>query len=320
MNSVKYKKFTAKRHFGLELEVGKEISISRIQEVIASNSFVPVKTGFYRATLNNSYWEVKHDGSCGKNVDKYGINEGGYEIVSYKGYSIKDLTHICKIGQKVKQAGCIVNKNCGMHLHVDVSDFTVSQMGVMIANWLCIEKVLLQAVPSVRKNNKFCNPMQNLRPKLKETIANGLQVWNHYKPYTSKLHDNFDRRCAMNIVNFYRSINLKSFKRCTVEFRFPEGTLVPQTIKNWGRILINFVNKMANQKLIISSIKNYTLSETLEILGLSGNSEEFHILSPGLHESKIWLLKRIIRYASYPHHSLIAEAKEILNSMEAVHV
>lgn len=320
MKSVKYKKFTAKRHFGLELEVGKEVSISRIQEVIASNSFVPVKTGFYRATLNNSYWEVKHDGSCGKNVDKYGINEGGYEIVSYKGYTVKDLSHICKIGQKVKQAGCMVNKNCGLHIHIDVSDFTVNQMGIMIANWLCVEKILLQAVPSVRKNNKFCNALQNLRPKFKDEIVYGVQVWNHYKPYTSKLHDNFDRRCAMNIVNFYRSLTLKTFKRCTVEFRFPEGTLVSQTIKNWARILINFVNKMANQKLNISNIKTCNLTDALEILGLGGSKDEFHILSPGLHESKIWLLKRIIRYASYPHHELISEAKELLKNMEVVSV
>jgi hypothetical protein len=316
MNTVEYKKFFSKRFFGLEMEVGREIHITKIQEVISKNSFVPVKTAFYRATLNNNCWEVKHDGSCGKNVDKFGINEGGYEVVSYKGSSIKDISHICYIGQKIKQAGCLVNKNCGLHLHVDVSDFSTSQMGIMIANWICIEKVLLQAVPSVRKNNKFCTLLQTLRPKFREPVVSGSQIWNFYKPYSNKLHDNFDRRCTMNLVNFYRSLQLKTFKRPTVEFRFPEGTLVSQSIKNWARILINFVNRMALENLNFESLQTVNLTKTLEILGLGGDKDKFYLLSPGLHDSKIWLLKRIIRYASYPHQELIVEAKKILSLLE----
>jgi hypothetical protein len=120
----------------------------------------------------------------------------------------------------------------------------------------------------------------------------------------------------MNLVNFYRSLQLKTFKRPTVEFRFPEGTLVSQSIKNWARILINFVNRMALENLNFESLQTVNLTKTLEILGLGGDKDKFYLLSPGLHDSKIWLLKRIIRYASYPHQELIVEAKKILSLLE----
>lgn len=316
MTNVDYKKFNTKRYFGIELEIGNEIPISTIRETISCNSHIPVKTSYYRASLNNSFWEVKHDGSCGKNVDKFGINEGGFEVTTFKGNTIKDLLHVCHIARKIKQKGCEVNKNCGLHVHIDVSDFDIETMGILIANWLCIEKTMLQAVPNVRKNNKFCNPLSSLRPKLDLTAYLPKQVWDHYRPYSVKLHDNFDRRCAMNLVNYYRSMIVKNFKRPTVEFRFPEGTLVSRTIKNWARILINFVNNVANSKRMPEEIKPLNLHETLQVLGLEGGKDEFFILSPGLYESKMWFLRRIQRYASYPFHELIAESKSILQGME----
>jgi hypothetical protein len=316
MQNVEYKKLIAKRNFGIELEVGNEVPLSLIRETIACNSYVPVKSSYYRATLNNNYWEVKHDGSCGRSVDKFGINEGGYEVTTFKAQSVRDLLHICQIGRKIKQIGCSVNKNCGLHVHIDVSDFDTTQLGVLIGYWLCIEKIIMQAVPNSRKNNKFCVPLSTLRPKFNIELTSPTQVWMHYKPYSAKLHDNFDRRCAMNLVNYYRSMHIKNFKRPTIEFRFPEGTLVSKTIKNWTRIFINFVNSMKDKKFELTSIRPFSLEETLEVLGLSGGKDSFYILSAGLYESKVWLLKRIIRYATYPHHELLSEAKKLLQDME----
>jgi len=318
--NIEYLKFVGRRFFGIELEIGNEIPIQTLREIVSLNSFVPVKTSYYRATINNSFWEVKHDGSCGKSVDKFGINEGGYEVTSFKGYGIKDIVHIGNIAKKLKQAGCQVNRNCGLHIHVDVSDFSIEQMGVLIGYWLCIEKIIMQAVPNVRKNNKFCNELSKLRSRIADSNFMPIKLWNHYKPISVKLHDNFDRRCAMNLVNFYRSMHVKSFKRPTVEFRFPEGTLVPHVIKNWTRILVNFVNKMKNQNLEISSFSNFGLKEALEVLGLSAKKGSFAILSPGLHESKAWFLRRILRYAAYPNYELLGEARALLDEMEVLSV
>ena len=133
------------------------------------------------------------------------------------------------------------------------------------------------------------------------------------------MHDNTDRRLAVNLVNYYRHLKLKNFYRSTIEFRFPEGTLSQNNVKNWCRVFINFVNKMKQEKVCVKDVNNYGVAQTLEVLGLHGNKTNFALLSPGLYESKKWFLKRIIRYAEYSHMDLVFEAKEILSQMEIHH-
>lgn len=316
MKSVEFRKFNCKRSFGLEIEVGNEIPTSIIKRIIQDCSSIPVKSNYYRATINNTYWDVKHDGSCGKKTDKFGINEGGFEINTFKASSLTELMHICHVTRELKQSGLQINKNCGFHVHVDAHDFTENQMGILISNWLCIERTMLQSVPFTRKRNKYCQKLGSCRFPVRTTFESGEDAWNYYKPGSTKLHDNSDRRLTLNLVNYYRYLKLKNFQRSTVEFRFPEGTLLQNNVKNWTRIFVNFVNKMSHETKCVKSIRNYSVEETLNVLGLGGVTDKFVLLSPGLHESKKWFLKRIIRYADYANFDLATEAKEILASME----
>lgn len=319
MNLVQFKKFQCRRSFGVEVEVGNEVPISHIRRLVESCSSIPVKSNYYRATINNSFWDIKHDGSCGKKTDKYGINEGGFEINSFKANSLMELLHICHVVRNLKSLGLQVNKNCGFHVHVDIHDFTEDQVGILISNWLCIERCIMQSVPYNRKRNKYCQRVQSCRYPIQTQFENANEVWEKYKPKSTKLHDNTDRRLALNLVNYYRHLKLKNFHRSTIEFRFPEGTLSQNNVKNWCRIFINFVNKMKQEKYCVKNISNFGVAQTLEVLGLHGNKSTFALLSPGLYESKKWFLKRIIRYAEYSHMDLSSEAREILNNMEIHH-
>lgn len=311
-----FQKFVCKRFYGVELEMGNEVGISHIRNIIEQNSLIPVKSCCYRATINNSYWDVKHDGSCGKKVDKFGINEGGFEVNSFKAYTIKDLNHICQIVKKLKQHNLQVNKNCGLHIHADASDFDEEQIGYLMHNWLCIEDTMFQMVPDCRRRSKYCSKNLHSRSLLAlEEQSNPIAVWEHYKPKTTKLHDNLDRRLALNFVNYFRFKKLKYFHRPTIELRFPEGTLISSHVKNWVRLYLNFLNKSMNEKTKLGPIYNYGVSETLQTLGLGNNKSEFSILSPSLHETKAWFLRRICRYADYRHHHLVDEAKRILDEM-----
>jgi hypothetical protein len=315
---ILFQKLACKRFYGIEMEMGNEVNIAHIRKIIEQNSMIPVKTCAYRATINNSFWDVKHDGSCGKRTDKFGINEGGYEVNSYKAYTAKDLAHICNVAKKLKQAGLIVNNNCGLHVHVDVSDFSEEQMGIFIFNWLKIEEIIFQSVPDIRKRSKYCckNYYSRSLP-FKDKPLDASQIWDYYRPKTTKLHDNMDRRLAVNFVNYYRFLKLKYFHRPTVEFRFPEGTLISYHIKNWVKLFLHFVNNVSRMKKV-DEFKLASLTETLEILGLEGNENNFSLLSPSLHETKIWFLKRLIRYCDYRHLTLKQEAIEILTNMGVV--
>lgn len=322
---IHYEKFTSKRCFGIEMEVGNEVSLTTIATIIKNNSTFPLRSNLYKNSINNNYWDLKLDGSCGKNFDDYGMNEGGYEITSFKASGVKQLQHICKVAKHVKKSGVKPNINCGLHIHVDVSDFDEHDMGRLIIAWRCIESIILQAVPFRRRLNKYCMPFSLSKPdpKMEELDYSG--IWNYYKPSHINNHSNLDRRKAMNLVNYCRSKVVKSFKRSTVEFRFPEGTLIESNIKNWTRLLVNFVSRIKDQKVCINKIEKYNLEKVLHVLGLGEiGSQNFCILSKGLRETKIWFLQRILRYDNAgtfygDHDLLVTTAEDILRKMGVKH-
>lgn len=291
------KKFTSSRSFGVELEIGNEVSPQTITSIIANSSKIPVKNNLYKSSINNNFWDVKMDGSCGKSTDEFGINEGGYEITSFKACGIKQLQHICSVVRKIKKIGVKVNNNCGMHVHVDIQDFSENDIGRLIQAWICVEKVVLLAVPRRRRWNKYCMPFCYNQKMLIDQNSDPLDVWNHYKPSHILSHSNIDRRKTMNLVNYTRYLKIKNFKRPTVEFRFPEGTMSAVSVKNWVRLLVNFVTNIKNNKIDLDNIHKFNFEDNLYILGLGHSKNSFNILSRGMRETKIWFLNRILRYS-----------------------
>jgi len=299
------------------MEFGNEIPLREIEICIQANSSMPLKTKYYKQSVNNNNWDLKLDGSCGKKIDQYGMNEGGFELSSFKARGVKQMQHIAKMAKCLKRLGVKVNKNCGFHVHVDVSDFDEFRMGMLIANWISIEEIILQTVPSNRRYNKFCFPLKSHGMPNGGNYLSPEELWHFYKPKTTSLTST-ERRRSLNLVNYFRFKNLKNFKRSTVEFRFPEGTLVEDNIKNWIRFLVNFVCNtpqdcdLTKEKNLLS--KN--LKDALFILGLGSNKTNFTILSQGLLDTKIWFLKRLCRYAY--NTELVEEASSILEEIEGV--
>lgn len=290
------KKFSSNRSYGIELEIGNEVNPQFISSIIRNSSHVPVKNNLYRSSVNNNYWDVKMDGSCGKKTDEFGMNEGGYEITTFKASGYKQLQHICKVVKDIKKIGVKVNKNCGLHIHVDISDFREEDVGRLIKCWLFVEKIIMMAVPDRRRFNKYCMPFSfNEKFSLREN-ATALEVWNHYKPSHILSHNNTDRRKTMNLVNYCRYLRIKKFKRSTVEFRFPEGTLSSNIVKNWVRLLIEFVNNVKNHDINLNELSKKSFRDQLYVLGLGNSKDCFNIFSKGLRETKAWFLKRILRY------------------------
>jgi hypothetical protein len=294
MNDIENLKFNTKRSFGVEIEVGKEVSKNVIFESVQKLSYKRVRSSYYHPSVNNTFWDIKHDGSCGAKM-KNGINEGGYEITSYKGSGVKDLLHISKVISTLKSIKIKTNHNCGMHIHVDVSDCNVDEIGCLINNWIFIEDIMFCMVPLRRKLNKFCNRLYTSKIN-NNSLKTAKDYWECYKPNSTALTSG-DRRMSLNLLNYFRSMKLKTFNRKTVEFRFPESTLVEKNIKNWVRLLVFFVEfSIRNKKLIsISPIDN--LLKFLNVVGLYDFDNKIKY-SSGLLETRLWALKRIHRYAN----------------------
>lgn len=294
---VDYKKFDSSRNYGVELEVGKEIPRTIIASIIKSISQMKVLIANYTQSVNNAHWVVKTDASCGKRIRINGMNEGGYEIASFVATGISDAIKISKVAAELRKNSVESNTNCGYHIHVNVADFDEEQMGNLVGYWLLIEDIFFNAVPYRRTTSKYCKKVKIKKLKfLKEIYKfdSGKKLWEAFRPKILNIRNPIEKRYSLNLLNYHVASKTK-FKRKTIEFRFPEGTLCHETIKNFILLLVNFVENV--KKLPVPDINStVSVKKTLQYLGLSGD-KSLYLLDLDLMKAKIWFLKRIIRYS-----------------------
>jgi hypothetical protein len=309
---VQYKTFNSTRNFGVELEVGNEYPRSFISNIIKNTTNMKVNISNYIQSVNNAHWVVKTDASCGRKVRSNGINEGGYEIASFVASGLKDIDTISKVAHNLKKSGVRANNNCGYHIHVNTSDFTEEDMGKLISFWLLIEDVFFNMIPFRRTVNRYCKKIKiknNNYEKALDAIKNSTKIWELYKPRTINIRNPNEKRYSLNLLNFYAATRTK-FKRKTIEFRFPEGTLCQETVKNFLYILLSFVEN--TRQLGTPKSKNMNIETFLNICGLSSD-KFFYILDNNLIKTKIWTLKRLIRFSKVSEYK--NQAKKILTKI-----
>lgn len=306
--AVEYKKFRSQRPFGVELEVGNEADYQDILKVIERKSKHGAVYTEWQQTNRNSWWNVKTDSTCGA------IGRGmdfGWEVVSYKAAGFRDMLDIADVAESLRLAGICVNDNCGLHVHVEVKDFTPEQVGTLVACWLKVEPFMLQAVPRRRLQNDFCMPQRGMRRLDFSKPFTAAELWEAYRPRSLDIWDNPDRRVTLNLVNYATGLKRKSWSRRTVEFRLPEGSLMRTHVKNWIRLFVNFV-ECCKYRTMPPSLLAEDTQGALRYLGLGHEPQAFSILSEGLRETKTWLLGRVL---SFGHEPWWSEARRTLNVM-----
>ncbi len=319
MTPVIYRMFDTNRRFGVELEVGNEINKARIKRAMLRKSYLPVIcSSLYTTTKDNhNYWHLKDDSTCGK----LGWNgPRGFEIASFVASGWQDLLNIEQVVRSVQNIGVKVNKNCGLHVHVDVSDFSKMDVSRLLAQWLKIELRMLHAVPRRRAScDGYSKPIMYSTSFYidRDKHYGSREFWDLFVPDEDPWA--MDRSVTLNITNFLKSQKWpKTWSKSTVEFRWPEGTLNPTDVKNWLRLFVHFVEYSKNRPMP-KDLCHADIDETLNILGLGHEDEAFVVLSEGLHETKTWFLERIIKhYDEYPYlerKKQTERAKEILNDM-----
>lgn len=296
---ILYRKFDTSRKFGVELEIGNEIKKPTIRKLIKYKSEKTVHTSRYSPSINNSWWHIKDDATCGPQGRD---GPRGIEVASFVASGVGDLRHICEVADFLKESGAKVNDNCGLHIHADATDISESQMGRILSSWIKIEGFLSFALPFRRYNNPYCemlslkspNKLASLlekHPDLENNIAK--TIYQVIRPSDISMYENRDRRVTLNLVNYCRAIEQKHTNRKTIELRWPEGTLSGEDIKNWVRLFLNFIEHAKNGPLQRND-DFPSLQEGLNILGL-GHQNGFCILSEGLLGTKTWLLERMLK-------------------------
>lgn len=315
---VLYKSTPHTRKFGVELEVSPDIHKQDIAMYLkeyelyrGTNREVRVTDGErgWKSTNLNDYWHVKFDSTCGPLGKPHDF---GWEVASFIGSTAADLNTIGDASQWLAKRNIKTNHNCGYHVHVDVSDFTPEQMGLLLARWLKIEFCVMASCPIRRLNNPYCQ-LLNLRRIMQgvEYDPSALkQFWNEMAPQNLNEHDNPDKRYTVNTIGYRIGQTISDHPRKTVEFRFPEGSLDKDHVVNWVRFLLCFVDACYQAPISPDDIqKTESVLGTLNLVGLQ-NESIFYLLDQDLLDTKIWFLNKIIS-ANYTS-SYAPEASELL--------
>ncbi len=299
---VQYRSFSTRRPFGVEGEYTRfGITREAMADILTikdpSRSVIITEYGL----SSGDGWHVKTDSTC------------GWEVASYKGRGVADLVNISSCFEAVAAQGGYINSDCGLHIHVDVSDFTECEVARVVAHWIRIEPVVFSIVPKSRKENIYC---KRLRRKFIRCIGKRTSPWKEsdfyqkVKPfdYESKK----ERRVSLNICNFEKSLVEQDFDRKTLELRLPEMTSKGDDIKNWIRFFVTFVENTSKIS-IPCDMSSVGLSKTLYLAGLHAGDGEGLLLSDGLFRTKEWFLYRVLKYAK--NKKLCTDAITMLNSM-----
>jgi hypothetical protein len=294
--------FEIQRRFGIEIELGEEVSKEIVSNFFSEKSSHASKSDIYRPSCNNDFWHIKDDATCGTRGRQ---GPKGVEIASYVAKSLFDLQNISSLISMLPNLGCKINKNCGFHVHVDCQDLTKAQVAVITAYWIKIENCLKYSVPLSRRNNRYC---AMLGPKLKiktlQRFPDAELFYNFCCPKDIGFFENKERKVNFNLVNYARALHFGTSSKKTLELRWPESTLNENDIKNWTILFLNFIEN-CKDKTLPDSFSESNFYEMLDILGLNSDFEE-------IKKVKIWLLKRFSKYVS----NFKEESIEILSKLD----
>lgn len=226
------------RRFGCEIEftgISRDTAARVIARVLGSEKVY--KGGVYNehhiADCNNRTWKIVRDASIYPSVtsNRQNPNYGHYKcelvtpILEYR-----DLRILGIIVDSLRAKGAVVNKSCGMHVHVDVRKITAVQLRNIVNIMACREDLLCKAL-AVEPNRlgrwcrkietEFANNINGLSRKAL-TIQTIKNAWYKSTGY-SYGHYNQSRYHILNLHSF--------FEEKGIEFRLFNLTLESDEVK-----------------------------------------------------------------------------------------
>lgn len=222
--------------------------------------------------------EAVHDGSLrGPNGED---PEGGEYVtgVLYGDHGFQQLNKLCNILQK----HCKIDRRCGVHIHIGSLNWSEEDLVYCYALALHIEKEGYSLLPTSRRENRYCGPLQNISGFLEklystrkldrlqykliiEELYNELFLYvsggvpqsnncnkntNHPKGSKCGYSRSSQRYCWMNFVTLIFDTKGNPNAK-TLEIRHHGATMNYTKIKNWTKIWVAFANFVTNYKQAI---------------------------------------------------------------------
>lgn len=189
-----YAKVGSRRKFGVELET--------------SNS------DGWTDWIDNTPFGAKHDGS----VD-------GKEFVSpvlYGDDGIDAVNDLCRLASR---NGCTVNRSCGYHLHLDMSNESDDSLKSIALAYAYTQELWFDFVSDNRRDNHYCH----------NNVTNGRVYWD-----VATIKDGSGRPRPNTRYIWVNWAAYDSHKTC--EIRLHQGTLDGREVCNWIKAHTRFVD------------------------------------------------------------------------------
>lgn len=185
----------------------------------------------------------------------------------------EDIETIQELVRKLRSAGAIVNKKCGIHVHIDASPFNAGTLrnitNIMASKEDLIYKTLQVDVARERQycrkvEQNFLEELNRRKPKTLEQVS---RIWYNG---TDGSHEHYhDSR--------YHCLNLHSvFQKGTIEFRLFNSTTHAGKVKAYIQFCLAISAQALNQRCASraktqSTNEKYTFRTWLLRLGLIGD-------------------------------------------------
>lgn len=188
--------------------------------------------------IHTRLWKLTNDGS---------LRNHGVELVStpMRDDLVQYALHEYKTQFLDMNADCEFSHRCSIHVHINVAYLTVGQLRVLIATYLCLERLYFSLVREDRIGNSFCFPLADTNCQWTDLDRNNLG--ENYKYAALNPH---------HLVDFG-----------TLEFRHHGGTKDVNELRNWIETILqlyDYVTRRNPMDIETTIQKLNTISNYLE--------------------------------------------------------
>lgn len=208
-----------------------------------------------------------------------------------------------KAGEEMVQTLCTAlnangfdtNKSCGLHVHIDVTNFEFQSLRYLWAFYIAYEDVILSFLPPSRRINSYCYQLRKDYHFTEVFAARNQEdlekIWyreSHKKDVESRKRDNKDG-------SRYRGINLHTvFHNEHLEVRYHSGTIDSRKILEWTN-LHALIADIAVQK-----VAEERLEQIVNETDLEAKTKSFFEITGMTHESRDYFRARQEKFYHKP--------------------
>jgi len=264
------------QNFGIEIELT-GLTRQRAAEVVAAyfGTTAQYDGGSYSAwsvaDTQGRKWKFVSDASI-DTESRRGQAAEAVELVSPI-CVYDDIPAIQEIVRKLREAGALANKSCGIHVHINAAPYDAQKLRNLTNIMASKEDLIYKALQvSVSREHDYCQKVDNrfleeLNRRRPRSLDEVKSIW--YNGGDGSGHHYHSSR--------YRCLNLHAvFSKGTVEFRLFNGTTHAGKIKSYIQLCLAISNqaltqKSASRQKTASSNEKYTFRTWLLRLGMIGD-------------------------------------------------